>query len=54
MQQNSITLIGHATSILFLLGFIMFLLMIKKGMRKMNKKTRKAVRRRKAAGLKME
>lgn len=51
---NSITLIGHVTSILFLIGFIMFLIMIKKDMRKMNKKSRKAVRRRKAAGLKLD
>jgi hypothetical protein len=54
MQSNSLSLIGHATSVLFLLGFIMFLFMIKKGMKKMRKKTRKAVRRRKAAGFKME
>jgi|APCry1669190327_1035288.scaffolds.fasta_scaffold01252_11 hypothetical protein len=54
MQSNSITLIGHATSILLLIGFIMFLFMIKKGVRKMRKKTRKAVRKRKAAGFKRE
>jgi ABC-type bacteriocin/lantibiotic exporter with double-glycine peptidase domain len=52
MQNNSLTLIGHATSILFLIGFIVFISIIRKGLQKNIKRSRKAVRRRKAAGFK--
>jgi uncharacterized BrkB/YihY/UPF0761 family membrane protein len=51
-NQNTITIIGHFTSILLLIGFVMFLFMINKGLRKMNKRARKIYRKRKAAGFK--
>ena len=53
-QESTITIIGHTTSILLLFGFCMFLFMISKGLRKMRKKTRKLLRKRRAAGLKMQ
>lgn len=43
--MNDFQAIGHATSILFLFGFIAFILSIKKKLYKVVKKSRKATKR---------
>jgi len=42
---NDFQAIGHATSVLFLFGFIAFILIIKKKLHKVVKKSRKATKR---------
>jgi hypothetical protein len=45
---NDLEAIGHATSVLFAFGFCVFLWITAKGLRKMKKRARKAVKREKA------
>lgn len=50
-MTSDISAIGHATSILFLIGFCIFCCMIYKKTRKVYRRGQKATRRRNAANL---
>jgi hypothetical protein len=50
MDANEMLIVAHATSLLFLIGFLVFCWMIYKKLRKVAKRGYKADRRRKKAG----